>query len=239
MTRIAAAIAALLAAIGAGAEDIPFVPGQGPAEALTDAERAAATLAIEALAADLQIANDGIVVDTIVAVDWRDSSIGCPKPGMAYMQVITPGHKIALQVADQTYVVHVADQRAVLCRQPPTAAIAEGVPPCECARLLGVRRMELAENRKSGPVGPTNEDSARSAGSASHTIYFLSLDCAGQVYLARVRGGTPGFRPKELSASDSLRIRIQGGKQFLSVDNGPGFEAILSPAALPARPESR
>ncbi len=89
MRRLSPTVAAILATFAAGAQDIPFVPGQGTSEQLTEPERDVARLAIDALAADLQIAKEGILVDTIRAVDWPDSSIGCPQPGLAYLQVIT------------------------------------------------------------------------------------------------------------------------------------------------------
>lgn len=120
---LAAAVASVLAACSSvsgavtGAEEIPFVPGQGAAEKLTETERSVARLAIDALASDLKIAKDGILIDTIRAVDWPDSSVGCPKPDMAYMQVITPGHKITLRVDGQIYVAHEAKGRAFICHQ--------------------------------------------------------------------------------------------------------------------------
>ncbi|WP_161569275.1 hypothetical protein [Candidatus Oscillochloris fontis] len=50
------------------------------------------------------------------AVEWGDSSLGCPQPGMGYLQVITPGYQVILQAAQQTYDYH-ADTRGyfVLC----------------------------------------------------------------------------------------------------------------------------
>ncbi|HET8692550.1 MAG TPA: hypothetical protein VFM30_10505, partial [Steroidobacteraceae bacterium] len=73
MNRISATVAAVLAACAAA--------GQVKPTELTDAERGIAQLAIETLAADLKSPADGILVDTVRAVDWRDSSLGCPKPG--------------------------------------------------------------------------------------------------------------------------------------------------------------
>jgi hypothetical protein len=96
--------------------DIRFVPGQGSAEKLTDSERDAALRAIDALAADLKIAPTEILVDTIRAVDWPDSSLGCPKPGVAYLQVVKPGHKVTLRAKDQIFVVHEAGNQAAVCR---------------------------------------------------------------------------------------------------------------------------
>jgi len=97
-----------------------------PAENQTPQHHDIATLAIDALAADLGIPKDRISIDTIRAVDWPDSSIGCPKPGQAYLQVITPGHKITLRVDRQVHVVHEANKRAFVCHQ--TKAFA-GVNP--------------------------------------------------------------------------------------------------------------
>ncbi|MGH8242193.1 MAG: hypothetical protein ACRETY_02455, partial [Steroidobacteraceae bacterium] len=117
MTRIPVAVAALLAAIAAGAQDIPFVPGQGSAEQLNDTERSVARAAIRALAAELQVPEDRIQVDTIRAVEWPDSSIGCPQPGRAYLQVITPGHKVTLRAEGQVHVVHEAKGSAFVCEK--------------------------------------------------------------------------------------------------------------------------
>jgi len=108
---------AAVAATAFAAEEIPFVPGQGSDEKLTEAERSVANLAIDALAADLRIARDGILVDTIRAVEWPNSSVGCPKPDRAYLDVITPGHKITLRVDGQIYVAHEARGRAFICHQ--------------------------------------------------------------------------------------------------------------------------
>ncbi|MGH8203274.1 MAG: hypothetical protein ACREST_01610 [Steroidobacteraceae bacterium] len=153
MTRIPVAIAALLAAIAAGAQDIPFVPGQGSADRLTDTERAAALAAIDALAAELQVPEDRIQVDTIRAVEWPDSSIGCPKPGRAYLQVITPGHKVTLRADGQVYVVHEARNEAFVCKQSKALG---GITP-ERELIFG-RQMAEARKDLSGRIGVSEED---------------------------------------------------------------------------------
>jgi hypothetical protein len=50
-------------------------------------------------------------------VEWSDSSIGCPQPGEAYAQVITPGHKISLRVDGRLHFVHEAKGRAFVCKR--------------------------------------------------------------------------------------------------------------------------
>jgi len=51
-------------------------------------------------------------------VEWSDASLGCPKPGFAYAQVITPGYRIVLTAGQQQYEYHTDKSRAVvLCER--------------------------------------------------------------------------------------------------------------------------
>jgi hypothetical protein len=145
MTRIPVAVAAALFALAACAQDIRFTPGQGPAEKLSDTERGAALLAIDTLAADLGIGREGIEVDTVRAVEWRDSSLGCPKPGVAYLDVIKPGHRVTLRADGQIHVVHEAGNKAFVCRQ--SQALGGITPQRELTfgPQLVVARKDLAE----------------------------------------------------------------------------------------------
>jgi hypothetical protein len=91
---------------------------------LSDTDSAAASVAIEALATELGIGKDQISVQSVSAVDWRDSSLGCPKPGMAYLSVITPGHRVTLLANGKLHSVHEANNKAFVCRQArPAAAV--------------------------------------------------------------------------------------------------------------------
>ena len=42
----------------------------------------------------------------VTDVEWTDSSLGCPQPGMDYLQVITPGYRIVFQANGQLYEYH-------------------------------------------------------------------------------------------------------------------------------------
>jgi len=116
-----------------------------------------------------------------------------------------------------------------------THVVAE--PPCESARLLKVRAVEMAEARVGGPVAPTDEGGARPAGVASSTTYYLSLDCGGKLYVARVAGGTPGFHSDELEAASTLLLRMEDGKLFMRSEGGTELEATLA-ATPPDGPPS-
>jgi hypothetical protein len=84
------------------------------------------SIAIDTLAAELKIPKDRIQVDSVRAVEWRDSSIGCPKPDFAYMQVITPGHEVRLHADGKAYVVHEARNQAFVCHPASTTARSGG-----------------------------------------------------------------------------------------------------------------
>jgi hypothetical protein len=60
----------------------------------------------EDLAGRIAVTADEISLIEITEVEWSDSSLGCPQPGMSYLQVITPGYLIVLEANSQTYEYH-------------------------------------------------------------------------------------------------------------------------------------
>ena len=58
------------------------------------------------LAGRLSISVDEINLIEATSVVWPDASLGCPQPGMAYIQVPEDGLLIKLQVGDQIYPYH-------------------------------------------------------------------------------------------------------------------------------------
>ena len=78
----------------------------------------AAQTAVAALANELGIPQDEISVESADEAEWSDSSLGCPEPGRAYLQVITPGYRVALVARGQRYVYHTnRGTMAVRCGQ--------------------------------------------------------------------------------------------------------------------------
>lgn len=71
--------------------------------------------ALEVAADYLRVTPGELTVVQVQAVDWPDSSLGCPKPGMSYMQVITPGHRVTIQYGNQLLDVHMAEGRGFVC----------------------------------------------------------------------------------------------------------------------------
>lgn len=78
----------------------------------------AVALAKEDLAERSGVAVGKIAVLRVEAVEWPDTSLGCPLPGKMYAQVITPGYSIILKVGGEQYEYHSDKEgrQLVLCR---------------------------------------------------------------------------------------------------------------------------
>jgi len=66
----------------------------------------AIALAKDDLAERLEVAVEKIAVLEAEAIEWPDTSLGCPQPGRMYAQVITPGYRIILKVGGEQYEYH-------------------------------------------------------------------------------------------------------------------------------------
>lgn len=54
----------------------------------------------------LGVTADEITVLSAEAMEWPDSSLGCPQPDMIYAAVITPGYQVTIEAQGTTYAVH-------------------------------------------------------------------------------------------------------------------------------------
>lgn len=81
-----------------------------------DARRLAAQARSD-LAQRLTISADSIRLTRTEAVEWPDTSLGCPKPGFMYAQVVTPGYRIVLEAGGKTYEYHSDRQQVSLCEK--------------------------------------------------------------------------------------------------------------------------
>jgi hypothetical protein len=72
--------------------------------------------AIEDLSKRTGIPKSNIKVVSVEAVQWPDTSVGCPQPDKMYAQVVTPGYLIILEAGGQTYEYHSAGAGVGLCQ---------------------------------------------------------------------------------------------------------------------------
>ena len=77
------------------------------------------------LSSALGIAMYDLKVYSIESLEWSDASLGCPKTGYSYAQVITPGYRITFDIEGVYYRVHtnLDGSVAVLCDETPTLIV--------------------------------------------------------------------------------------------------------------------
>jgi hypothetical protein len=64
-----------------------------------------------------------VTVVSAEEVTWRDASLGCPRPGMMYPQVLTDGSRVVLEARGKRYEYHAGGRRsAFLCENPEPPA---------------------------------------------------------------------------------------------------------------------
>lgn len=66
------------------------------------------------LAAQLGMAESALIVRSAEAKAWPDGAVGCPKDGMLYPQVVTPGYLIVFNANGQTYEVHTGREDVII-----------------------------------------------------------------------------------------------------------------------------
>jgi hypothetical protein len=190
----------------------PVAPTETPIPPASASEAAIAA-ALAHLAQDLGVAEQDIRVQSVEAVDWPDSSLGCPQPGMAYAQFITPGYRVLLEVDGQAYEMHTdSRQSAVLCEEegstvivPPVPGIIEkGLEP-----LISLAIKDLADRLS------TAEGEIEVLEAIAVVWPDASLGCP-----------QPGMRYKQIPMDGAL-IRLQAEGKAYEYHSGAGRDPFL------------
>jgi hypothetical protein len=100
------------------------VPASPVANVLPDSSsnadpQPAVDAALRDAAAHLGVSATDLKVDQAESREWGDSSLGCPKPGLMYSQIVTPGFVITISGAGKQLEYH-SDTRGrvvVLCQE--------------------------------------------------------------------------------------------------------------------------
>lgn len=188
----------------------PTEPGRSPGEMATPDEakalRAVASTALEDLSTRLGIPAERIDVAEVKEVDWPDTSLGCPRPGMAYAQVITNGMQVILEAEGKSYDYHGrAPQDLFLCLPGGPAAPAE--PPAEADRGAS-----LLDAEAQAMVNTVTDDLARTLGVSPDEIEVVSVE--------------------EVMWRSSALGCEKPGEMYLQVIT-PGYKIVLSAAGQP------
>jgi hypothetical protein len=180
----------------------PPLEEEGETMEIPEAAQPAVQAARRDLASRLGLSVADIRVVSVEAVDWPDSSLGCPEPGKMYLQVITPGYRVVLQAGGETYTYHTdRGTRAVLCTSRPGAK-PKGRPLVELRHAVERARADLARRQGVDVQAITVVDAApldtvaqpRECPEADKlkTLvgpeFQVTLELEGETYVYRVRG---------------------------------------------------
>ncbi|MCZ6536273.1 MAG: hypothetical protein O7C03_04525 [Gammaproteobacteria bacterium] len=135
------AISAILLVLSAIAP-VQAISDAAPAQS-SEAKEAAARLAVDALSKKLSVEPDSVEVVHVAAMEWPNSSLGCPRPGMQYLQVITRGWLALLQTGKKAYRVHIGNKQAIVCDKPLKSTLPHGP-----TALAGMHIRDLMQTAK-------------------------------------------------------------------------------------------
>jgi hypothetical protein len=94
----------------------PSDPGRRGGAPAADAEALVARAVADA-ASRTGVEGGSVRVARTEAREWSDTGLGCPRPGVGYAQVITPGYLIVLEAAGRTLEYHADRSRVELCER--------------------------------------------------------------------------------------------------------------------------
>jgi hypothetical protein len=138
-------------------KEIPtlLITGEPATGFMTEDE--AIELATKELTEELGIDPGQIEVRAFFRMNWSNTSLGCPKKGMVYAQVIVPGYRVILRVNDQEYTVHVGDSRAVICTLSEGSSVNPGDDPIAFSLPTDFSRrrpLDLEISSRTIPIAP-------------------------------------------------------------------------------------
>jgi hypothetical protein len=108
------------------------------------------TLARELVAAQVGIAPAEVRVWAVTPRTFADAGLGCPAPGMAYAQVLTPGHVVVVEADGRRFDVRVAGNSGRICHAPKGTAPAARPAPRDPAGETAANR---ARHDLAGVIG--------------------------------------------------------------------------------------
>lgn len=188
----------------------------------------AVKLATEVLAHDLGLSTDLVELRGASPVDWPDSSLGCAKEGEVYLQVVTPGYLVSLEVDGQVFSVHVGSDRAFVCGSALRGL--EGARVKEILHGERERGVSLATETLAEHLG-VPEDDLRLQSVSPVTWPDRGLGCP-EAGVSREPAPTPGFRVLLRAGEQIFRVHVSS--ESAVVCGGPlVVEGVLAPDQPP------
>ncbi len=141
--------------------------------------------AVDRLAKVLKIEPEEITVVSAEVVTWRDTSLGVPREGRAYLQVLTSGYRVILEAEGTRYEYHTDMGRRVVLASKSDSPKPPPPPAEKTSDILDKCRADLAKR-----LGILVDD-VEVVREAPHTFADTSLGLAkpGEVYLMMINPG--------------------------------------------------
>lgn len=145
-------------------------------------------LAVDRLAGDLGVPREAISVLVVEPRDWPSTALGCPEPGRAYSEVITPGYRIVLGAQGRQYTFHSEGaKRVVRCEAAATAPSPGATPMADYPPVVQLAVDDLADELRTRP----EEINVVSVEETEWPDSSLGCPQPGRAYLQVI---TPGYR---------------------------------------------
>lgn len=130
--------------------------------------------AAEALSNHLDVYVDSLSSDfTLLSVEnreWSNPSLGCPKPGLFYPQVIVPGYLVKVLYQEKMYPVHMSDKRAIICLNDEH--VIDGVKKTK-KPLMKIKKLD--DLKKENILVRTRQDFQERTGIPNDEIHVVSI----------------------------------------------------------------
>jgi hypothetical protein len=184
------------------------------------------TAAVLHLSAELDVATDRIEIVSARAVEWPDTSLGCPQPGQVYAEVITPGYAIVLEIEGERFEVHTDEtgEEIIICD------VTEGEPTPPPTPTDAPEAVQAAAAYVAAELGAPAEDvSVVSYEAVDWPSSALGCPQPGEAYLQVI---TPGYRVVVSVAGEPIEVHTDATGQNVVICEDEGGEAAIVPSGL-------
>ncbi|MDH3978595.1 MAG: hypothetical protein OEU86_08775 [Gammaproteobacteria bacterium] len=156
------------------------------------------TIARQIVATFLSIPPEDVSLVSTEQRNFNDSSLDCPTAGMAYQQVITPGHQIIVEAEGRRFDVRVSGEYGKICLNKKGSAQENNQrnKPGNSKNLINLQALpDIGEPETSGPDTSELVDRARRDLAAKLNIDTKTISSTG-IKPYNKRSPLPGCLPK-------------------------------------------
>ena len=133
------------------AQEIAKAREEQAAKQYTSQEQEAIDLAISKVNQITPLSKDSVEHLKIRSIQWPDSSLGCPEPGVDYLHKMIPGYLVSFTVDGKIYSVNIGDNTAIICDRINNFMLERKKRADSVMKAYRSARLDLAEKLKVDP----------------------------------------------------------------------------------------